>query len=257
MYALNGRKALITGAAQGIGFTIAERLAQEGCDVALMDLDGEATAAAAGRIADSTGKRAFATSGDVSDPRSADDFIASLTGQLGGLDILVNNAGVVKLSQLEENTMADFRKTFGVNVEGMMHCVQRSLPALRASNHGRIVSIASWMGKQGVENYGAYCASKAAIISLTQTLALEVAKDGITVNAVCPGLIVDTRMREESDAERKERGMPLAHERAHTIPLGRVGYPADDAKVAAFLASDEADYMTGQAINITGGLWMQ
>ncbi|MEM6848880.1 MAG: SDR family NAD(P)-dependent oxidoreductase [Pseudomonadota bacterium] len=255
MYALNGRKALITGAAQGTGFTIAERLAHEGCDVALRDLDGEASAAA-GRIADSTGKRTFAASGDVSDPHSVDNVIGALTDQLGGLDILVNNAGVVKLAKLEETAMADFRKTFGVNVEGMMQCIQRSLPALRVRTHGRIVSIASWMGKQGVENYGAYCASKAAIISLTQTLALEVAKDGITVNAVCPGLIVNTRMHEESDAERKQRGMPLAHERAHTIPLGRVGYPADIAKVAAFRASDEADYMTGQASNITGGLWM-
>jgi NAD(P)-dependent dehydrogenase (short-subunit alcohol dehydrogenase family) len=255
MYAMNGRKALVTGGAQGIGAAIAERLVAEGCDVAIVDLDGDGADARAKALA-ASGARAVAAQGDVTDPASVAAFTATLTGALGGLDILVNNAGICELAPLGETDPAAVRRTFDVNVHGMLLCTQAALPALRDSGAGRIVNVASWMAKQGVENYGAYCASKAAVVSMTQTLALEVAVSGITVNAVCPGLVVDTRMREESDAERARRGMPLARKRAHTIPLGRVGYPADVAKVAVFLASAEADYVTGAAINVTGGLWM-
>lgn len=253
MYGLAGRKVIVTGAAQGIGRVIAQRMAREGCDVGIVDLDGAGAEATAADIT-GMGVKAYGMNGDVSDAGSVALFMETLIARLGGLDILINNAGVLKLASMSEMTIGDWRQTFRVNVDGMFLCSQMAVPQMTGG--GRIVNLASWMGKKGVENYGAYCATKSAAISMTQTLALEVASRGITVNAVCPGVIVETKMREESDAERASKGMPLSKDRASTIPLGRVGLPEDVARVVTFLASDEASYMTGQAINITGGLWM-
>lgn len=255
MYGLEGRKAIVTGAAQGIGRAIAARLAEEGCHVGILDLD----AASAEQTAREIGSKAspcIADAVDVSDPDVVAKVMPAMRDRLGGVDILVNNAGILKLASVQDTDLASWRQTFSVNVEGMMLCSQALLPGMIEQGRGRIVNLASWMGKQGVENYGAYCASKAAAISLTQTLALEVAPRGIHVNAVCPGVIVDTRMRAESDQERASKGMSKADERASSIPLRRVGLPQDVARVVAFLASEEAAYMTGQAINVTGGMWM-
>jgi NAD(P)-dependent dehydrogenase (short-subunit alcohol dehydrogenase family) len=121
---------------------------------------------------------------------------------------------------------------------------------------GRVVNMASWMGKRAAPLYGGYAASKFALIGLTQALALEVAGTGVTVNAVCPGLIVDTEMRRQSEAILEAHGLPLAAERAKSIPLQRAGYPTDVANLTAFLASDQSAYMTGEAINVAGGLWL-
>jgi NAD(P)-dependent dehydrogenase (short-subunit alcohol dehydrogenase family) len=122
---------------------------------------------------------------------------------------------------------------------------------------GKIVNTASWFGKTGHAGYSAYCASKFAVIGLTQSLAREVAPHRINVNAVCPGTIVETGMREEADKESVRQGLATAKQREGNIPWGRVGLPDDIARVAVFLASNEAEYMTGQAINVSGGLWMQ
>jgi NAD(P)-dependent dehydrogenase (short-subunit alcohol dehydrogenase family) len=116
--------------------------------------------------------------------------------------------------------------------------------------------MASWLGKKGMSHYGGYAASKFAVIGITQTLALEVARSGVRVNCVCPGTIVETGMREEAEAAHRRIGFPSAEERLVNIPLGRLGKPDDVARVACFLASDEADYMTGQSINVTGGHWL-
>lgn len=255
MYGLTGRKAIVTGAAQGIGRAIAARLLREGCHVSILDIDGEA----AERTASELGGKAshcFADAVDVADPASIASVFPAMQDKLGGVDILVNNAGILKLASVQETDITEWRQTFSVNVEGMLLCSQALLPAMSRNGQGRIVNLASWMGKQGVENYGAYCASKAAMISLTQTLALEVASKRICVNAVCPGLIVETRMREEADEDRMRKGMSKADERVKSIPLQRAGLPEDIARVAAFLASDEAAYITGETINVTGGLWM-
>ncbi|WP_297777431.1 SDR family NAD(P)-dependent oxidoreductase [uncultured Roseovarius sp.] len=255
MYGLEGRKAIVTGAAQGIGRAIAARLLDEGCHVGILDLDGEGVERAAGELGRGSGG-CFADAVDVADPTSVGRVLPAMAERLGGVDILVNNAGILKLASVQEADLAGWRQIFSVNVEGMLLCSQALLPGMIENGRGRIVNLASWMGKQGVENYGAYCASKAAAISLTQTLALEVAPRGIHVNAVCPGVIVETRMRAESDEERLAKGMSKADERASSIPLRRVGRPQDVARIVAFLVSEEATYMTGQAINVTGGMWM-
>lgn len=254
MYGMQGRRVIVTGGGGGIGRAVALRFTREGCAVGLIDRNAEDVDAVDTEIRGAGGTVATAVA-DVAKPASVRDAVEALKTKLGGIDVLVNNAGVLRLGALLEAEPENWRDTFAVNVEGMVLCARAVLPDLIAKRRGRIINMASWMGKRGVPNYGAYCASKAAVISMTETLAFEVAGHGITVNAVCPGLIVETRMRAESDAERVARGMPASADRVQSIPLGRVGLPEDVARLVAFLASDEADYITGEAINVTGGMW--
>jgi NAD(P)-dependent dehydrogenase (short-subunit alcohol dehydrogenase family) len=183
-------------------------------------------------------------------------MVAAATEALGPVRLLVNNAGVVGLGPLADFSEQDWRKLFRVNVDGVFFCCQAVLPGMLARNQGSIVNIASWNGKLGAPNFGAYSATKAAVISITQALAREVAAMGVRVNAVCPGIIAGTSMREQVQLEGKAYGLPPASDRAKTIPLGRLGTPEDIAEAVAFLASEQASYMTGQSINVTGGLWL-
>lgn len=255
MYDLGGKSALVTGAASGIGRAIARRLAKEGCDIAILDLDRAGAEEVAGLVRD-MGRRAVVQGADVADLAQVEAGVGACMNALGKIDILVNNAGILRISTLVEMSPADWRDTFRVNVDGMFHCCKVVLPQMIARRHGRVINIASWIGKSGQPYYAAYCASKFAVIGVTQSLAREVAADNITVNAICPGLVVETAMRDRAEADSKRLGLALAAERESTIPLGRLALPEDVAPVAAFLASEEAAYMTGQAINATGGLWM-
>ncbi len=254
MYGLQGRRAIVTGAAHGIGKGIAARLLAEGCDVGILDIDPAAAEATAAALAQAGGKVAFA-GGDVSSKDSVVSAVGRLRAELGPIDILVNNAGILKVGKLLETSDEDWRLHFAVNVDGMFNVTRAVAPEMVERRKGAIVNIASWMGKSGVAAYGAYCASKFAIIGATQSLACEVGEFGVRVNAVGPGLIVDTKMRDESEIKRKAEGLPSAFDRAKEIPLRRPGFPDDIAKAVAFLASDEADYITGETISITGGLW--
>ncbi|KPH78884.1 SDR family NAD(P)-dependent oxidoreductase [Bosea vaviloviae] len=254
MYGLQGRRAIVTGAAHGIGRSIAARLLAEGCDVGIFDLDlaaAQGTAQALGK----DGGKVVVASGDVSSSTDVAEGIGALTAALGPIDILVNNAGICKVGKLLETTEAEWKATFGINVDGMFHVTRQVAPSMVERRSGTIVNIASWMGKSGVAAYGAYCASKFAVVSLTQSLALEIGEYGIRVNAVAPGLIVDTKMRDESEIQRAAAGLPTAKDRAKAIPLRRAGLPSDIAKAVAFLASDQADYITGETISVTGGIW--
>lgn len=254
MYGLQGRRAIVTGAAHGIGRSIAARLLAEGCDVGIFDLDlaaAQGTAQALGK----DGGKVVVASGDVSSSADVAEGIGALTAALGPIDILVNNAGICKVGKLLETTEAEWKATFGINVDGMFHVTRQVAPSMVERRSGTIVNIASWMGKSGVAAYGAYCASKFAVVSLTQSLALEIGEYGIRVNAVAPGLIVDTKMRDESEIQRAAAGLPTAKDRAKVIPLRRAGLPSDIAKAVAFLASDQADYITGETISVTGGIW--
>lgn len=250
-----GQVALVTGAATGIGFAIASRLAQAGHDIAVADID----AAGAERAAQGLrrhGGRSAAIACDVGDRADASRMVETAVQSLGDIDLLVNNAGIVRLGPLASFPEADWRDLFRVNVDGVFFCCQAVVPRMIAHRRGNIVNIASWNGKIGAPNFGAYSATKAAVIALTQALALELAPHGIRVNAVCPGLVAGTPMRAQVEREGQAYGLPPSSERAKMIPLGRLGRPEDIANVVAFLASEGAAYMTGQAINVTGGLWM-
>lgn len=253
--ATGGRVALVTGAATGIGLTIARRLARAGYDLAIADVDATGAERAAREI-QAQGRRAIALVCNVGDRGDVLRMAATVHRTLGDIDLLVNNAGIVRLGPLASLAEEDWRDLFRVNVDGVFFCCQAVLPRMMARRGGNIVSISSWNGKLGAPNFGAYSATKAAVISLTQALAREVASLGIRVNAICPGIVAGTPMRQEVEREGPALGLPPSSERARAIPLGRLGTPEDIANVVAFLASDEAAYMTGQAINVTGGLWL-
>jgi NAD(P)-dependent dehydrogenase (short-subunit alcohol dehydrogenase family) len=153
-------------------------------------------------------------------------------------------------------SLVDWRKILTVNLDGSFLICRAAVRHMIARKSGRIVNVASWLGKAGMAGHAPYAASKFGIIGLTQSLAKEVAEHGITVNAVCPGPIDHTQMRAEADAQSLARGLAPASERVKLIPLGRMGEPEDVAGVICFLLSEDASYMTGQAINVTGGLWM-
>ena len=251
----DGRVAVVTGGAMGIGHAIASRLARAGYDVAVADID----AAGANRVAEELrglGRKATAVPGDVGDRAQAFGMMQAAARDLGDVDFLVNNAGIARLGALASFPEADWRELFRVNVDGVFFCCQAVLARMMARRRGNIVNISSWNGKLGAPNFGAYSATKAAVISLTQALAREVASYGIRVNAVCPGIVAGTPMRKEVERQGQMFGLPPSSERAKTIPLGRLATPEDIANMVAFLASDEAAYMTGQAVNVTGGLWL-
>ncbi len=255
MYDLTGKVALVTGAATGIGRAIATRLAAEGADVAILDVDEAEAARTAARVREA-GRRAQVVRADVGDGAQVEAAVAEVVRSFGGIDVAVHNAGILRIGPLLETSLEDFRQVFRVNVDGVFLCCRAVAPHLVRRGGGAIVNTASWLGKKGMPHYGAYCASKAAIISLTQTLAAELGPRHVRVNAVCPGIIVDTGMRDQIDRESARRGLASTKEREAMVPLGRVGRPDDVARAVAFLASSEADYMTGQALNVTGGFWM-
>jgi len=255
MYNLDGRASIVTGAGNGIGRAIALRLAQEGCRVGLFDVDPAGAEETASLVRKEGGTAAVAT-GSVARREDVAQGVAALVGELGPIDILVNNAGILRTAPFLELTDAAWRDTFGVNLDGAFYFCQAVLPAMVHRRGGVIVNIASFAGKKGLPNHAAYSASKFALIGLTQCMAGEMAEHGIRINAVCPGIIVDTGMRDVAEASAKAEGRPGVEVRAQAVPMRRTGSPDDIARVVAFLASDEAGYMTGQAVNVTGGLWM-
>ncbi len=254
MYGLQGRKAIVTGAAHGIGRGIAQRLVAEGCDVGIFDLDADAARATAESLS-KPGQVVVSAAGDVSVKADVEKGIGALMEKLGPIDILVNNAGICPIGKLLEMPESAWHAGFGVNVDGVFYVSRLVVPQMIERGSGAVVNLASWMGKSASANYGAYCATKFAVVALTQSLATEVGEHGVRVNAVAPGLIVETKMRDESEVDRRAQGLPLAADRAKTIPLRRAGVPTDIAKAVAFLVSDQADYITGETISVTGGLW--
>ena len=253
MYDLSGKTAFITGAATGIGRSIALRLAAEGCDIALFD---RASAEQAAEEIRARGRRATVFTGDVGEFEQVRSAVEDAIAQLGALDVFVNNAGIARIGPLADMATEDFRALFRVNVEGVFNGCKAVVPHMVERGSGSIINMSSWTGKSGRPLYGAYSASKFAVIGLTQALAAEVAGKGVRVNAICPGIVVGTEMRSDLDAEHEKHGRPPTGERVKAIPLGRPQRAEDVAGIAAFLASEEAAYMTGEAVNVSGGLWM-
>jgi NAD(P)-dependent dehydrogenase (short-subunit alcohol dehydrogenase family) len=250
MYALNGRVGLVTGGGGGIGREIARRLAGEGMTVAVLDRDG----AAAQAVADETG--GFATQADVTSPEEVQRAVDTVLARCDKIDLLVNNAGVAWMGPALETPLDALQLMLRVNVEGVFIVSRAVLPHMIARRSGSVVNLASWAGKTGNAYFAGYSASKFAVIGLTQALAREMAPHRIRVNAICPGIVVDTAMRTAIEAQQRHYGFPETAEREKSIPLGRVSVPDDVARIAAFLASDESSYMTGESINLSGGLLM-
>lgn len=251
-----GRVALVTGAGRGIGAAIAKRLAADGHRVAVADAHG-GRAEQTARAIDPAGKRAAAVMADVSDAVSVSDMVAEVTHRLGAPSILVNNAGVISAAPFTELAESEWDRILGVNLKGQYLCARAVLPAMLRQGWGRIINIASDAGKTGEPYIAHYAASKFGVVGLTQSLALEYARDGITVNAVCPA-ITDTDMMEQLARDMEGSGAPLpeAGWRAafvDEIPMGRPMAPEEIAGVCAFLAGDGAAAITGQAINVSGG----
>ena len=240
---LVGRRALITGAARGIGAEIAATFRREGAELALLDIDVDRLRATGATL------DAAVYGVDLADVEATVDVVHRAIDDLHGLDILVNNAGILKMAPLMEIDPADWDLTFAVNVRAMLVTTQVAAKAMIPNGRGTIINMASMGGKVGGPNQAHYAASKAAVISLTQVAAKELGVHGITVNCICPGYV----LTEMGAATRTDA---MIAEWSAKSPLGRLAEPSDVANMALFLASDEASYCTGQAMNVTGGMVM-
>lgn len=238
---LDGQTAVVTGAATGIGAAIATRLSQAGAIVAIADVDGEAAKAASAELPGS-----IALQVDVSDAASVQRAIDELLARTGRVDILVNNAGLAGMAApLWEQTEADWKRVFAVNVDGIFHCCRAVIGGMRKQGYGRIVNIASVAGKEGNPRMTAYSASKAAVIGFTKSLAKEVATEGICVNAVAPA-VVQTKILDQLTPEQVSY-------MTDKIPMRRTGKPEEIAAVVHFLASRDCSFVTGQTYDASGG----
>lgn len=238
MSRFEGRTAIVTGAATGIGAAITSLLADEGCRVFAADID------AAALNHDATGTTNYVC--DVTSAAQVNEMVAAIVGKFGRLDILVNNAGTGLFAEVTDTKDEDWDRVFRTNVTSIMYACRAAVPQMREQGGGAIVNTASISGLGGDYGLGAYNASKGAVINYTRTLALDNARSNIRVNALCPGFISGTRL-----------GAPLAPVASlwnQVIPLGRSGTALEMAKVAAFLASDDASYMTGSIVVADGGM---
>lgn len=252
---LAGRRALVTGAATGIGQAIAHALAAQGIRVAIADID----LAAARRTADALGGGAIALAMDVRDRASVTQGWQQVVDQFGGCDILVANAGVSTMRRAIDITDSEWDANFNVNTRGVFLTNQLASRHFLAQGHGCIVNTASLAAKVGAPLLAHYSASKFAVLGWTQALARELAPAGIRVNAVCPGFVRTGMQSREVIWEAELRGVTPEQVVADYIaqtPLGRLEEPEDVAGVVVFLCSDQARFMTGQGINVTGGVYM-
>ena len=255
---LQGKVAIVTGAASGMGRAIALRYAQEGASVVIADLNQAAAQTVADTITSSGGK-AVAVAVDVRKQEQVQAMVDTAVTEFGGLDILVNNAGVGKIIPFLETTEQDWDFMFDINCKGLLWCSQAAAKVMiEQGRGGKIINLASQAGRRGESLVLAYCASKACVISMNQSIALALAPHKINVNAIAPG-IVDTPFWDEVDKQfakllNMEIGEPKRTFTA-SIPLGRIEQPEDVAGVATFLASSDADYITQQCLNVDGGNW--
>ena len=255
---LSGRVALVTGAGSGIGRAIALRLASDGAHIAVNDVVPERAEQVARLIRD-IGRQALSSTADVTDEDAVEDMMHGVASDFGRLDILVSNAGIIGTGRVVETSLEDFERVMAVNVNGTFLCGREAAKQMIIQGSGKIINASSVAGRRPTPFHAAYGASKYAVISLTLTMARELAAHGITVNAYCPG-VVETPMWEQIDRERSPlMGLGASgalREITDTIPLGRPAKPEEVASLVSFLASADSDYITGQCINVCGGILM-
>ena len=256
MTRLAGKRALITGAARGIGLAFARAYIREGATVAIADIDIDRARRAAAELGDA----AIAVEMDVTKQDSIDAAVAATVEGLGGIDILVNNAALFSAAPIVEIARADYDRLFAINVGGVLFTMQAvAKHMIERGQGGKIVNMASQAGRRGEGPVAVYCATKAAVISLTQSAGLDLIKHGINVNAIAPG-VVDGEHWDGVDAffakyENKAPGQKK-REVGEAVPFGRMGTAEDLTGMAIFLASTEADYIVAQTYNVDGGNWM-
>ena len=239
---LEGQTAIVTGAAEGIGHAVAQRLARAGATVALADRNGEGASAAAAGL----GGKAFGVATDVTDRASVERMVAAALERTGRIDVLVNNAGIGgRAAPVWEQTDEDWDAALRINLTGVFYCCRAVIPHMRERRYGRIVNVASIAGKEGNPNMSAYSASKAGVIAFTKSLAKEVATEGICVNAITPA-VIRTRILEQLTQAQIDY-------MTEKIPMRRTGTTEEVAAVIHFLASPDASFVTAQCYDVSGG----
>ena len=256
MRRLAGKHALITGAARGIGRAFAEAYVREGAQVAIGDIDLERAQATASEI----GPAAIAVWMDVTRQESIDEAVNETVRRLGRIDILINNAAIFSAAPIAEIDRADYQRVFDINVSGTLFTLQAvARHMIERGGGGKIINMASQAGRRGESLVAVYCATKAAVISLTQSAGLNLIEHGINVNAIAPG-VVDGEHWDGVDAFfAKYENKPLGQKKKEVgegVPYGRMGRADDLTGMAIFLASDEANYIVAQCYNVDGGQWM-
>jgi NAD(P)-dependent dehydrogenase (short-subunit alcohol dehydrogenase family) len=253
---LKGKAAIITGAARGIGAAFAGAYAREGATVAIADID----MARAEQTAKAIGPSAFAIRLDVTDQSSIDGAIAETEKRCGAIDILVNNAALFDMAPIVEVTRASYDRLFSINVAGVfftMQAVARSM--IKHKRKGKIINMASQAGRRGEALVAVYCATKATVISLTQSAGLDLIKHGINVNAIAPGVVDGEHWAGVDALFAKYENLPIGEKKrrvAAGVPFGRMGTAEDLVGMAIFLASEESNYVVAQTYNVDGGQWM-
>jgi NAD(P)-dependent dehydrogenase (short-subunit alcohol dehydrogenase family) len=255
---LSGQTAIVTGAGRGIGRAIALELAALGADVVVAELDDASGERVAVEVR-ALGRRAVALRTDVTQRADLEVMVERALAELGRIDVLVNNAGIFRAQPVPEIDERHWDAVMDINARAVFFASQAVLPHMRAAGGGTIVNLASMAGKIGTAYALVYAASKAAVVSLTRSMALAVAADGIRVNCVCPGYVQTemwAQLEEEISAIVDMPREEFSRQRLSQIPLGRWEQPEDVARVVAFLASPRSGYVTGEAVNVSGGLVM-
>ena len=253
---LEDKVAIVTGGASGMGRAIAQRYGKEGARVCIADVNLQA----AEGVSDEIGQGAFAVEFDCTRQESIDALVRTVVDKAGRIDILVNNAGIFAMGPIDEVTREQWAKVFAVNAEGKLFTMQAVANQMIAQGHGgKIVNLASQAGRRGEALVLTYCASKAAVISITQSAGLRLIKHGINVNAIAPG-VVDTPFWDFVDREfARYENVPVGETKRKVgqgVPFGRMGKPEDFGGIAVFLASSDSDYVVAQVYGVDGGNWL-
>ncbi|MFH0797249.1 MAG: SDR family NAD(P)-dependent oxidoreductase [Candidatus Omnitrophota bacterium] len=252
---LKDKVAIVTGGASGIGKAIVREFAREGAKVVVADIDFSEAKKTASQVVQSGGE-SLPVKVDVSSRKEVKEMVKKVVEKFSRIDILVNNAGISVIVPFLEMTDETWEKTLNINLAGTFLCCQEVLPYLLKQKNGKIINMSSQSGKQANSWYAAYCASKFGIIGLTQSLALEFAPSGININAICPGVVFTPMWDSQMEPYAKKYNLKPTEVKNYLInkiPLGRLATPEDVAQVAVFLASADSDYLTGQALNVSGG----